>query len=194
VGIQLLLDRLQGIIRERVRNGQITERQLARLTGTSQPHLHNVLKGIRVLTPALADVLLSRLDLSIEDLTDSKNREPIQPDTILNRIPTEDVKAPAATHLAADPRMAPRFQTGDLVLFDESVGARTELDSGACYLVNYEGKCLVRYIRWGGKRLYLVAEDALNDPLRWDFVFIADRNILEIVRGRIVWICRQLET
>jgi transcriptional regulator with XRE-family HTH domain len=194
VGIQFLLDRLQGVIRERVRNGQITERQLARLTGTSQPHLHNVLKGIRVLTPELADLLLTHLNLSVEDLIVGGNQEQVQSETIFNLIRMQNVKTPAATRLEADPRMAPRFRTGDLVLFDESPAARTELDAQACYLVNYEGKSRVRYIRWGGKRLYLVAEDALNDPLRWDFVFIADRNILEIIRGRIVWICRQLET
>jgi hypothetical protein len=33
------------MLRERVMNGEISERRLAQLTGISQPHMHNVLKG-----------------------------------------------------------------------------------------------------------------------------------------------------
>jgi hypothetical protein len=199
VGFQLLLDRLRYIVRDRVKNGHLTERQLARMTATSQPHLHNVLKGIRALTPELADTLLPQLNLSMEELlegvTEGKKRPRVNaPDVIPAFLPFWEIKQPAAIRLDADPRMAPRFQAGDVAIFDESTAARTELDSRATYLVNYRGSLVVRYIRWGGKRLYLVAEDALTDPLRWDFVFMADGNILEIVRGRIVWICRQLET
>jgi transcriptional regulator with XRE-family HTH domain len=196
LGFQFLLDRLRDVIRVRVKNGQMTERNLARLTGTSQPHLHNVLKGIRVLTPELADHLLTHLNLSVQDLQEPDPSPPGKSllESVSAILPLRDLESPAATYLDSDSRMAPRFQQGDLVFFEESVSARTELDSRAAYLVNYEGKLLVRYIRWGGKRLYLVAEDSLTDPLRWDFVFLTDGNILEIVRGRIVWICRQLET
>jgi len=55
-------------IRERVRNGQISERRLAHLIGISQPHMHNVLKGVRVLSPKIADRILSRLRISLPDL------------------------------------------------------------------------------------------------------------------------------
>src|SRR6188768_4318731 len=61
---QRLLERL----RHRIRNGELTERSLARLTGISQPHVHNVLKGIRTLSPELVDVILSHLRLSVLDL------------------------------------------------------------------------------------------------------------------------------
>ena len=36
---------LTAVLRARVRNGELTERGLARLVGVSQPHIHNVLKG-----------------------------------------------------------------------------------------------------------------------------------------------------
>ena len=36
---------LVAVLRARVRNGELTERGLARLVGVSQPHIHNVLKG-----------------------------------------------------------------------------------------------------------------------------------------------------
>lgn len=55
-------------MREQVRNGDITERKLARLTGFSQPHIHHVLKGARTLTPVVFDALLEELDMSLLDL------------------------------------------------------------------------------------------------------------------------------
>lgn len=60
--------RLLGEIRQRIRNGEYTERGLARLAGISQPHLHNLLKGVRELTTASADSLLMALDLGMQDL------------------------------------------------------------------------------------------------------------------------------
>jgi hypothetical protein len=53
---QLLQIRLIAHIKARVRNGDGTERSLARLSGISQPHMHNVLKGARVFSPELAEV------------------------------------------------------------------------------------------------------------------------------------------
>ena len=55
-------------LRSRVRSGELTERGLARLTGISQPHIHNVLKGRRALSPDFADTILSRLELDLVDL------------------------------------------------------------------------------------------------------------------------------
>lgn len=60
--------RLLDEVRGRVRNGEFTERGLARLAGISQPHLHNLLKGIRDLTPRSADSLLAALDIGLLQL------------------------------------------------------------------------------------------------------------------------------
>src|SRR6476469_8084454 len=65
---ELLHARLVDHLRERVRSGALTERGLARLTGVSQPHLHNVLKGIRVLSSEMADQVVTQLRLSPLDL------------------------------------------------------------------------------------------------------------------------------
>lgn len=62
-------------VRERVRRGDLTERGLARLTGISQPHIHNVLKGKRDLSMETADTILSALGMDLVDLlqeTESK--------------------------------------------------------------------------------------------------------------------------
>lgn len=56
------------VVQMKIRNGTVSERGLARNIGLSQPHLHNVLKGARKLTPEVADRLLYGLHLSVIDL------------------------------------------------------------------------------------------------------------------------------
>ena len=60
--------RLTEYLRELVRSGELTERGLARITGVSQPHIHNVLKGKRLLSLQMADEILHRLRLDLTDL------------------------------------------------------------------------------------------------------------------------------
>jgi len=57
-------------LRERIRSGAVTERGLARLTGVSQPHIHNVLKGKRFFSLEKADQVLGSLGLDVLDLID----------------------------------------------------------------------------------------------------------------------------
>ncbi len=61
-------------LRERVRSGELTERGLARMTGVSQPHIHNVLKGKRLLSPETADEILRQLKLDLLDLISPERR------------------------------------------------------------------------------------------------------------------------
>jgi transcriptional regulator with XRE-family HTH domain len=60
-----LLQRLLEDLRQRVRSGAATERGLARRSGISQPHLHNVLKGNRLLSMEKADEMLRCLQIDI---------------------------------------------------------------------------------------------------------------------------------
>ena len=55
-------------LRTRIQNGELTERSLARLSGISQPHIHNVLKGAKILSPELEDQIINTLKISILDL------------------------------------------------------------------------------------------------------------------------------
>jgi transcriptional regulator with XRE-family HTH domain len=68
VDFRLLRMRTVSQVRARVRNGEISERGLARLTGISQPHIHNVLKGVRALSMEKADQILARLRIDLADL------------------------------------------------------------------------------------------------------------------------------
>ena len=67
--------RLIDLARRRVRAGTLTERGLARLCGLSQPHVHNVLKNIRALSPRAADRLMRALGVTTPDLLWSLNDE-----------------------------------------------------------------------------------------------------------------------
>jgi plasmid maintenance system antidote protein VapI len=67
---ELLQLRLITHVQRRVHCGELTERGLARHTGISQPHLHNMLKGARVLSPQMADILLRYLHITLLDLLD----------------------------------------------------------------------------------------------------------------------------
>ena len=68
LGLAELRNRLVQRLRDMVRNGELTERALARATGVSQPHIHNVLKGKRELSVEMADVILSALHMDAQDL------------------------------------------------------------------------------------------------------------------------------
>jgi len=77
MNFQELQERFVAYLRERVRSGELTERGLARLTGVSQPHIHNVLKGKRLLSMGLCDEVLHALRVDLLDL--------MRPEEILNR-------------------------------------------------------------------------------------------------------------
>src|SRR5258708_4204725 len=68
MSFEMLRSRLMGHLRTRIQNGELTERSLARLAGISQPHIHNVLKGAKILSPDLEDQILTTLNISILDL------------------------------------------------------------------------------------------------------------------------------
>jgi hypothetical protein len=68
VNFEVLTGLLIRFVTLRIRNGDCTERQLARLIGTSQPQLHNVLKGARPLKQGLADALLKHFQIGLFEL------------------------------------------------------------------------------------------------------------------------------
>jgi transcriptional regulator with XRE-family HTH domain len=74
-----LQQRLLDELRRRVRSGAATERSLARFSGISQPHLHNVLKGKRMLSMEKADTVLRRLQIDVLQLIEPEElRESIR--------------------------------------------------------------------------------------------------------------------
>lgn len=60
--------RLRLYIQQRIHSGEFTERSLARILRISQPHLHNMLKGVRRLSVEFADRAMLKFRLSMLDL------------------------------------------------------------------------------------------------------------------------------
>jgi hypothetical protein len=170
--------------------------------------LHNILKGIRALPPELADQLLILAGLNLFNLIGIKQLEVgggkdarIVRDSQTNMSEIERVIARLdgpmlslpSYPLPDDASMEPRFRSGDVAFYEPGVVDWSMLNGRSAYLVNHRERPCARYLRMGGQRLYLVSEESLKDPMRWDYVSLADRHILEIVTGRIVWICRKVE-
>ncbi len=216
------------VARHRVRSGQVSERGLARLASISQPHLHNVLKGIRVLSPDAADRLMRAMDVTVPQVLWSGGtlniadisavpvlRNRIGPGTVAafdafrgyRPFPAAMVAAltdPVAAFLAADLALPADFRAGDLALLDQDPAVRTASPAASCWIVADSGGLRVRYVRRtraglevGSDRV--VSERVVNgqgssDAGKWQPISLQGRNILEIVRARIVWIGREIET
>ena len=60
--------KLLAYVVDRIHNGELTERGFARRIGISQPHVHNVLKGARNLSPEIFDSILKYFHMSLLDL------------------------------------------------------------------------------------------------------------------------------
>ncbi len=220
---------LLDVVRRRVRNGQITERGLARLSGMSQPHIHNVLKNARTLSFESADRLMACLDIGIGELLGAppatvhagQNAPPdadeeftfaaipllrarVGPGTqpVFNAfrgyIPVQrslasELVDPVAARLAPDLVLPRPCAAGDIVLLDQSPARRARPQFGLWIVADDPFGMRVRYARVAGTRLNVFHEANFGDPATWDSRPLGGRNILDIVRARIVWISRKLE-
>jgi hypothetical protein len=222
VYFQDLHGKLVDLAREKVRAGQVTERGLARMCGISQPHLHNVLKGIRSLSTGSADRLMSGLGIRVSDLlwgipaagTPDKDarvsavpllRNRIGPGTagiltvFRGNIPMpgwllKNLIEPVAARLAPDLVMPAPLAANDLVLLDQNPLVRAAPSGNGVWIVAEGAGLRARYLRLAGARLYVGNEATRSDPQQWLSIPLQGRNILEIVRAYIVWIGREMET
>lgn len=214
--IEDLRERLVELARSRVQSGQVTERGLAQLCGISQPHMHNVLKGIRVLSIEFADQLMRALKVNAAELlwqfpaeADSgiraiaMLRSRIGPGTSPDFAATsgylpvpsrlaDTLVEPIAARLAPDLAMPRIVAPNDTVLLDRSAVKRSKPSDDAVYLVDAGAGLRVRYARVSGGRVFLIDEPNLTKPAEWYSVSLQGRNILDIVRAHIVWIGREM--
>lgn len=217
VDFEWLQSRLVETLRNRVHRGEWTERGMARATGVSQPHLHNVLKGCRLFSLEMSDVIMRRLNISLSDLWMSHAGSG-PPGVRLVPLLTPEIgpychqwpqdigqyfalgetiflefRDLAAVRLAHDPEMFPAFCRGDIVLLDCSAAARGNPSPADAYVVETQNTFAVRYVRRGGRRLFLLTELTAGDPRQWDEVPLAGRHIRDVVKARVVWMCRYVD-
>ncbi len=192
------------------------------MAGLSQPHMHNVLKGVRSLSPEYADRLIAELRLSLLDLMDDAERPVLSPSAgqsamevawirgsvgpscaLEERVYPGDVYPVARTLLASlsdpilvtlghDPLLFPYFQAGDTALIDRQPITGSTLDPKAVYLVKTAGGTLVRSLRIGGTRLYLITPSTVDEPRNWSDLPLLGRQVSEVVWGRLVWLQRDV--
>ena len=201
---QRLVEHIQCV----VRSGRLTERRLARLTGVSQPHLHNVLKGTRLLSPQMADQVLQQLRMTVYDLPGSREPDvagiPVLrgtlgpgldlPGGVESRVTlpiTFVAREPALMRLGRDPASEPLYQAGDWVLVDRAEAMRLRPDPEAHYAVSAPGGPGIRRVARDGESLLLGGPG--RNPAPAITVSLREKNILDIVRARVLWLGRCVE-
>ena len=215
--------KLLAYVQDRIHNGELTERGLARQIGISQPHVHNVLKGVRNLSPEIFDSILEHFQMSLLDLAPAENVEaslrrrrtmertaeaaflvgPIgpgarwQPGIDRRRrfpLPFAALRPPpelVMAHLAPDPDMRATLGRADIALLDISERQRREIVPEGVYVVSHQEQALLRYVRPGSSRYYLVTDSNADQPLEWEQLVISAADLADTVKARVRWIGRE---
>lgn len=211
-----LYERLVDVARQRIRSGELTERGLSRLCGVSQPHIHNVLKQIRALSPGSADRLMQALGLTLPELVWRSPEEcgaqiRIVP-MVRNRIGpgmdssltafrgfmpfstkiVDKLVDPVVAQLGPDLVLPSAVSANDLILLDQNPAVRSQPHGESCWVVAESSGLRVRYVKMGGTRIYLANEATVRDPKLWEAVPITGKKVEDVVRAKIVWIGREL--
>jgi hypothetical protein len=199
-----------------VHSGEVSERRLAKLSTISQPHLHNAFKGIRTLSPEAADRLMRTMDITIPQILWSGGgldateisavpllRARIGPgstasfDAFRGYMPlpvglTHGLTDPVTAYLAADLALPAEYRAGDLVLLDTNSALRREPAARSGFIVAENAGLRVRYVRRARSDLEVASLPEFSGD--WQTISLQGRDILDIVRARIVWIGREMET
>ena len=220
-GFGELASRLVRYLNELVRRGEVSERGLARLAGYSQPHVHNVLHGVRALNMAMADRFLETLGISLAALFTADElggaaptsggmlpapllqgplgggqpypRESARP--VMELFPARavrDLVNPAAAVLSRDERSAwPALWPGDMLLLDRSPHVRRRPRLEAYYAICWgEIGYICRCQRIGNGLLTVTESD--GSPAPPARLTLAPGELLQVIRGRVVWAGRDL--
>lgn len=186
------------------------------MCGISQPHIHNVLKSIRALSPGSADRLMDALGVTLPELlwrSGSEDGSGVRVVPVLrNRIGpgieadltswrgfmpfprrlVEPLANPVAARLAPDLVLPRMLAANDVILLDQSPEVRANPRGESCWVVAGSLGLSVRYVKMGGTKLYLAGETTVREPHLWEAVSLHGRDMLDIVRARVVWIGREM--
>lgn len=218
--------RLLDNLRARVRRREISERRLALETGFSQPHIHNVLKGARQLTSEVADRLMHRLGIRVEDLFEAVELERVLPTRELHNSPFREAPMLKGRIAAGQPfpiearfsgsraftdeflgqftrpvlvkvganeiSMLPTIQPNDLLLIDQSEQRRRRPEFSRIYALSLDEGGTIKRCEIVENELVIVPENMQQRGFTPRTVSMEDRNILDIIRGEVVWIGREL--
>lgn len=180
--------------------------------------MHNALKGIRTLSPAALDRLMQALDVTIPQLLWTGGgqdpsavraipllRQRIGPGSLASftvfkgYVPfiaaqVASLTQPVAANLGADLALPAEYRAGDLALLDQNPTLRIIPEPSSCWIVAVSAGLRVRYVRRIRGGLEFAADPNPAAAQEWQSISLQGRSILEIVRARIVWIGREMET
>jgi len=207
--LDTLQPRVIAAARERVSSGLLSERSLARRAGISQPHIHNVLHGRKTLTPEVADRILLVLRLSALDL--------LGPEGGFRCVPVLDgwigpgelypsgltdewypvaagrlgrLEDPAMARLAGDDAVGRVFRAGDLALLERAPRVRLRPVTGNWFAVRLGSWGAVRQVVRCVEGFGLAGDDGVPGA---PYLRDGERNILDVLQAKLVWIGRELE-
>jgi len=214
--------KLLAYVRSQIHNGELTERGFARLIGVSQPHVHNVLKGVRNLSPNVFDLTLKYLHLSMLDLVPTDELEthlrhrrfeprraevpfldrPIGPgmpwSATLDPRKTFPLPLPAL-EISANLVMAnfvpdPAMRTlASSDLALLDLSRQSKLAPRGLYVVERSNETVLRYIRPGAQRYYLATDATLDVPADWEPLPVSSSGLAAAVKARVKWIGRECD-
>ena len=99
---------------------------------------------------------------------------------------------PVTAYLAADLALPPEYRAADLVLLDLNPAQRREPGARSGFIVAENAGLRVRYVRRVRSGLEVASQPGFSGD--WQAISLQGRDILDIVRARIVWIGREMET
>jgi hypothetical protein len=176
---------------------------------------------VRTLSPEVFDLILKYLHLSLLDLAPlheieaqlerRRTRErvaeiafldaPIGPGhswpTGLNwrkTFPAPFLSIPAPAELAmvrfaADPQMIGTLSSYDVALLD--IAEQGPFSPQGLYVVERNGEAVMRYIRSGAQRHYLITDAELNNPNAWEVLRLSPLEFRALVKARVIWLGRE---
>ncbi|HLY18738.1 MAG TPA: helix-turn-helix transcriptional regulator [Bryobacteraceae bacterium] len=214
---RLLQTRLLAQMRARVSNGEMTERGMARVTGVSQPHLHNVLKGARLLSIEMADQILHRLRIDLADLLAAGEEASAQAHagncgcrnvpvlegqigpghpypTAIGRshypFPAAEVDrlgSPVGVWLAPDPHRPRQFSGGGVALLDRSGKLRRAPPEDAYFALDLRSEGTIARVRRAGSGWC----SWFHESGGWEPISGWHGDPLDLIKGRVTLVVQR---
>ncbi len=210
-----LAELLRSHLKLLISQGAVSERYLAKLTGYSQPHIHNVLKGKRGLNLELADRILAALNISLDDL--QSETEPVDQPEIprwatpigagsdLPRKESERyrvssfrtlrglVRPVACSAANSEVAMWPWIHGGDELIIDRSPARRLALRVEDIFLLDWFGVGIMGRCARVGSSLLIVYENSAAPGFLPTRLELGGRSVTDLVIGRVAWLARRLD-
>jgi hypothetical protein len=106
--------------------------------------------------------------------------------------PFPSLTAPAELAMAkfgADPQMIETLSPYDVALLDTA--EQGSFSPQGLYVVERNGEAVMRYIRSGAERHYLITDAELNNPRAWEALRLAPLEFHALVKARVIWLGRE---